>query len=125
MHEGGREGRQGWSQEGESHSKKSKAPGGGPSCHPSTSALIWSTEGKGKRQGGEELIFPKGGPGGPLDYGDQAWGLWVENVLTDPQLFPRSPGGRWYTVGRSWASGGSSWQCLTIPWHQASILRVS
>lgn len=55
---GGGLGRGGW---GQGHSQRPRVPGG-PSLGPSTSALTWPSEGKGNRQGGEELTFPKGGP---------------------------------------------------------------
>lgn len=52
---GGGQGRSWW---GQGHSQRPGDPGG-PSLGPSTSALTWPSEGKGNRQGGEELLFPK------------------------------------------------------------------
>lgn len=52
---GGGQGRSGW---GQGHNQRPRVPGS-PSLGPSTSALTWPSEGKGNRQGGEELIFPK------------------------------------------------------------------
>lgn len=78
---GGGLGRSGW---GQGRSQRPRVPGG-PALGPSTSALTWPSEGKGNRQGGEELIFPKRWARGLWEHGFQAGGGWGKGPHTISQ----------------------------------------
>lgn len=83
---GGGLGRSAW---GQGHSQRPRVPGG-PSLGPSTSALTWPSEGKGNRQGREELIFPKRwARGPPRERGFQTGGEWGKGPNTISQISPR------------------------------------
>ena len=86
--------RVGAEQWGQGHSQRPRVPGG-PSLSPSTSALTWPSEGKGNRQGREELIFSKRWARGPLGVWRPGWGR-VGSTWTDPS--PEDPWGGWQSV---------------------------